>query len=61
MQETKAVIRNVISMRIRLIDKILTESTLNNSTDSQIRMMCAQAKGITEVIEFITKKYESIV
>jgi len=61
MGETKALVKNINLMRVSVIDKILVESTLNNCTDSQIRMLCAQAKGITDVISFITKKYESII
>ena len=58
--ETKAVIKNLSRMHLSILDKAMAESVLGNSSDSQIRMLCAQAKGIKEVLDYITRKYESI-
>lgn len=51
---------NLKKRRNNIIDLLLTESTDKNKTDSDIRMMAAEAKGYRDIINYITKKYESI-
>jgi hypothetical protein len=58
--ETKALLKNIKKQRDMIVGQALTESILKNKSDSEIRCLCAQAKGIKDVLDFIINKYESI-
>jgi len=58
--ETRNILNNLKKQRNQIIDLLLTESVSKTRTDSEIRMMAAEAKGYRDIINYISNKHESI-